>query len=87
MASFSTFDGTYTIGFKVETWILGMKRYFKIHDYVRITIFNLNGRALIWWENLIKVKGINERKIDWEQFQKYFQEKFPTTRYYDSKRK
>jgi hypothetical protein len=27
----------------------------------RVAIFNLNGGASIWWEDLKNVKGINER--------------------------
>ena len=61
----------------MEAWLIEMERYFKTHDYVenekaRIAIFNLNGRALIWWEQLVEVKGIIEIKIDWSQFGAYF---------------
>ena len=40
------FDGIDKIGLEVEIWILGMERYFKIHNYTDnkkaiITIFNL----------------------------------------------
>ena len=54
-----------------------MKKYFQVQDYSgnmkeRVAIFNLNGITSIWWENLRKVKKINEKKIVWKQFQKYF---------------
>lgn len=52
-----------------------------------ITIFNLSDRALIWWEHLVQVKGVNERRLDWGQFRTYFQEKYLTSWYYDNKRK
>ena len=51
----------------------------------RVAIFNLIGRASIWWEHFRKVKRINERKIVWKQFQKYFKNKYLSDRYYDDK--
>lgn len=67
-----------------------MEIYFQIHDYnrnekARISIFNVNGRALIWWEHLRKVKKIRERKINWKNFQNYIKEKYLLARYYDNK--
>ena len=52
-------------------WILRMKMYFIIHDYSInensiISIYNINGTTSIWWENLMQVKGIKERRIIWE---------------------
>lgn len=66
------FDGVDVTGPTTKAWLFGMERYFKIHDYaknekVRIVVFYLSGRALIWWEHLVQVKGIVERKIDWGQ--------------------
>ena len=51
----------------------------------RVSIFNLNGRASIWWENLRQVKKISERKITWKHFKKYFKHKCLSDRYYDDK--
>ena len=51
----------------------------------RVAIFNLNGRAYIWWEHLRQVKKINDRKIVWKQFKKYFKQKYISNRYYDDK--
>ena len=39
---------------EVEAWLLGMKKYFKVQDYLgnmksRVAIFNLNGNGSIWW--------------------------------------
>ena len=51
----------------------------------RVSIFNLNGRTSIWWEHCRKVKKINERKILWKQFQKYFKKKYLSDKYYDEK--
>ena len=49
----------------------------------RVSIFNLSGRASIWWENFRKVKNINERQIVWKQLQNYFKQKYLSERYYD----
>ena len=67
-----------------------MRKYFQVQDYsgnmkARVAIFNLTGRASIWWEHFRKVKKINERKIVWKQFRKYFKQKYLFYRYYDDK--
>ena len=63
-----TFNGEVKSGQEAESWLIGMKKYFQVQDYLgnmkaRVAIFNLNGRAYIWWEHLRKVKKINDRKI------------------------
>lgn len=35
----------------------------------------------------MEVRGIKERRVTWEKFQKYFKDKYLSTRYYDNKRK
>jgi len=40
------------------------------------TIFNLNGKASIWWEDLRNVKGIREKELSWGKFEKYFKKKY-----------
>ena len=49
----------------------------------RVAILNLTRRASIWWEHFRQVKKINERKIVWKLFQKYFKQKYLFDRYYD----
>ena len=51
----------------------------------RVSIFNLNSRAYIWWDNLRQVNNINERTIGWKQFKKYFKQKYLSDRYYVDK--
>ena len=51
----------------------------------QVAIFNLIGRASIWFEHFKKVKKINERNIIWKQFQKYFKQKYLSDEYYDDK--
>jgi hypothetical protein len=47
---------------------LGLRKCFLVQNYSEnekenITIFNLNGGASIWWENLKEFKGLKEIKI------------------------
>jgi hypothetical protein len=76
----------------VEVWLLGLKKYFKVHDFsenlkARVTTFNLNGKDSIWWEDLMNVKGIHKEDLYWEQFDKYFRKKYLSEKYFDEKTK
>jgi hypothetical protein len=53
----------------------------------RITIFNLNGKASIWWEDLGNVKGFHEKDLSWKQFDKYLRKKYMSDKYMDGKNK
>ena len=62
------FNGEIKNGQEAEDWLLGMRKYFQVQDYsrnmdARFSIFNLNGRASIWWEHLRQVKKINDEKM------------------------
>ena len=55
-----TFDDEVKTGQEAEAWLLGIKKYFQVQDYsgnmkARVAIFNLNGRACIWWEHFKQV--------------------------------
>ena len=85
-----TFDGEIKTRQEDEAWLLGIKKYFQVHDYsgnmkARVAIFNMNGRASIWWEHFKQVKRISERRLKWKQFKKYFKQKYLSDRYYDDK--
>jgi hypothetical protein len=72
-----SFDGEINKGEEAEAWLLGLKKYFTIHDFsenmkARVATFNLNGKASIWWEDLKNVKGVHEEDLSWEWFEKYF---------------
>jgi hypothetical protein len=61
--------------------MLVLKKYFRVHDYsenlkAQITIFNLNGKASIWWENLRDVKGIHEKDLSLKKNEEYFKKKY-----------
>ena len=49
-----TYEGEINMGEKDEEWLLGMSKYFQVHNYssvmqARLAIYNLNGKAARWW--------------------------------------
>eukprot|EP00253_Pinus_taeda_P017012 PITA_17012 len=73
-----------------EAWLINMNKYFQLYDYdhnlkARLTIFQLQGKATLWWEEVKIVKGVTEQTITWENFQSYFKERYLTERFYDEK--
>ena len=86
-----TFDGEHKKDEDVETWLLGMRKYFQLHNYYsyaegRIVIYQLKGKASMWWDQLVQVQHIVEKSVTWREFKKYFK-KYLTKRYYDKKMK
>ena len=62
------FDGKNKKVGEVKEWLLGLKIYFRFHNYsdnmkARVAIFNLKGKGAIWWEDLRNVKGNKEKYI------------------------
>ena len=58
-----------------------MNKFFRLHDYSenmkeRISIFNLKGKANIWWEDANNVRGIgnSRRGVDLDEVLNTFQE-------------
>jgi hypothetical protein len=50
-----TFDGEHKKDEYEETWLLGMRKYFQMHNYYshgegRISIYQLKGKASMWWD-------------------------------------
>ena len=44
-----------------EEWLLGMSKYFQVHNYssemkARLAIYNLNGKEARWWRDLEHTK-------------------------------
>jgi hypothetical protein len=52
-----------------------------------MAIFNLNGKASIWWEYLRNVKEVHEKDLSRRQFDKYFKKKYLSKKYMDGKTK
>ena len=72
-----TFYGENKIGEDIESWLLAMRRYFQLYQYspdleARIAIYHLKEKDSIWWDELEQVKRINEDRITWRKFKKYF---------------
>jgi hypothetical protein len=85
-----TFDGENKKDEDVDTWILEMRKYFQLHNYSshteeRISIYQLKGKESMWWDQFMQVQHIDEKKVTWREFKRYFQKKYLTKRYYDKK--
>jgi N-glycosylase/DNA lyase len=50
-----------------------------------IVIYQLKGKASMWWDQLVQVQHIKEKNVTWKEFKKYFENKYLTKRYYDKK--
>jgi hypothetical protein len=53
-----TFDREHKKDEYVETWLLGMRKYFQLQNYSshakgRIVIYQIKGKESIWWEKLV----------------------------------
>jgi hypothetical protein len=77
-----TFDGEHKKDEDAETWLLGIRKYFQLHKYSshaegRIFIYQLKGKASMWWDQLMQVQHIKEKSAS----------KYLTKRYYDKKMK
>eukprot|EP00253_Pinus_taeda_P016981 PITA_16981 len=73
-----------------EAWLINMNKYFQLYEYdhnlkARLAIFQLQGKATLWWEEVKIVKGVTEQTVTWDNFQKYFKERYLTERFYDEK--
>jgi hypothetical protein len=63
-----SFDGEIKKGEEAEAWLLGLKKYFRVHDFLEnlkapVATFNLNGNASIWWEDLKNMKGVRKEDL------------------------
>jgi hypothetical protein len=63
-----------------------------LHNYFawvegRISIYQLKGKETMWWDQYVQVQYIDENKVTWREFKRYFQEKYLTKIYYDKKMK
>jgi hypothetical protein len=53
----------------------------------RIGIYQLKGKTSMWWDQYVQVQHIDEKKMTWREFERHFQRKCMTKRYYDKKMK
>jgi hypothetical protein len=87
-----TFDGEHKKEEDAEIWLLGMKKYFQLENYSahaegRIAMYQLKGKASMWWDQFVQVQHIREKEVTWKEFKRYFEKKYLTKRYYDRKMK
>jgi hypothetical protein len=87
-----TFDGEHKKDEYVDTWFLGMRKYFQFHNdsfHVegRIVIYQLKGKASIWWDQLVQVQHDRKKNVTWKEFKSNFEKKYLTNRYYDKNMK
>ena len=85
-----TFDGEHKKDEDVETWMLGMRKYFQLHNYSshvegRISIYQIKGKTSMWWDQFVQVQYIHQKNVTWREFKRYFQNKYLTKRYYNKK--
>jgi hypothetical protein len=87
-----TFDGEHKKDEDAETWLLGMSKYFQLHNHSshvegRISIYQLKRKSSMWWDQLVQVQHIVETSVTLREFKKYFEKKYLTKRYYEKKMK
>jgi hypothetical protein len=86
----SSFDGEKEREDDAEAWLLGVRGCFQFHNYssnleARIATHHLHGKAAMWWDQLNQVEHINENRITWKKFKKYFQKEYLSEHFYDKK--
>ena len=52
-----------------------------------MAIYNLSGKAGIWWQDLKRVKGIKEKNVNWSTFKRHFKKKIMSEQYYEERAK
>ena len=75
------FDGKYRTREEVKAWLMDTKNYFQIYNYsnnmkVRMTFYNLKGKASIWWKDLKISHALKQKNLEWSEFKKLFKKKY-----------
>ena len=63
-----TYEGEVNTGEKDKEWLLGIRKYFQVHNYssemkAHLSIYNLNGKGARWWRDLKHTKKDEIREI------------------------
>jgi hypothetical protein len=66
-----SFDGEREREDDVEVWLLGIGKYFQLHNYLsnleaKIATSHLHGKTVMWWDQLKQFEHINESEITWK---------------------
>ena len=61
--------------------MLDIKKYFHIYNYsnnmsARMEVYNLKGKANIWWEDLNISHGLKEKNLEYLGFKKLFKKQY-----------
>jgi hypothetical protein len=61
----------------VEVWLENMAMFFSLCDYtsnmkVHMVVFQLKGRALLWWKMLLPQLNMVIEDVSWELFEERF---------------
>jgi hypothetical protein len=64
-----------------EAWLENMAMCFALRDYtsnmkVYMAVFQLKGRALLWWKTLLPQLNMVVEDVSWELFEERFREKY-----------
>jgi hypothetical protein len=67
----SSFDGEREREDDVDTWLLGIMKYFQLHNYsynleAQIATYHFHGKYAMWWDQLKQFELINEGRITWK---------------------
>jgi hypothetical protein len=84
-----TFDSEHKKDENEKTLQLGMRKYFQLHNYSTqveeiASIYQIKGKSSMWWDYIVQVQQIDEKKVSWRDFKIHFQNKYLTKRYYDT---
>jgi hypothetical protein len=50
---------------------------------IRMAIYNMKGKASIWWKDLKLDNGQKDKQLDWSDFKKYFKKQYLSESYYE----
>jgi hypothetical protein len=52
-----------------------------------MAIYNMKGKASIWWQELKLAKGLKEKRMEWSDFKKQFKKQYLSESFYERKTK
>ena len=83
-----TFDGEAEE--MAEAWIVNMNKCFQVYEYnsklkAHLEIYQLWEKTTLWWEEVKNVRGAEDKNVTWDEFQKYFKDKYLSESFYDEK--
>jgi hypothetical protein len=85
-----SFDGEREREDDAKAWLLGIGKYFQLHNYssnleARIDTYHLHGKVAMWWNQLKQSEHNNESIITWKQFKLCFYKEYLLEKFYEKK--